>query len=177
MRKRIVRPPKNTPSFQEFDDQPLDEEQIPDATQKQKSALQCEKTERAKNSTLEEKHLSILNRTDKELKEESDIKETQDEEYFYCQTVAASLRKLRDMEKCMIKHEINNILFKYQISLYKAQNTSSTSQKIACPTPPTPTRFSAVTSNDFNWQHTHAASFSQASPHGYGSPIQPTIEI
>ena len=119
----------------------------------------------------------ILNRIDKELKEESETKETQDEKHFYGQTVAVSIRKLGDMEKCMIKHEINNILFKYQISLYKAQNTSSTSQKIACPTPPTPTRFSAVTSNDFNWQHTHAASFSQASPHGYGSPIQSTIEI
>ena len=160
---------ENTPTFQEFDDQPFDEEQIPNATQKQKSALQSEKPKRAKNSTVEEKHLSILNRTNKELKKQSETKETQDEDYFYGQTVAASIRKLRNMDKCMIKHEINKILFKYQMSMCKAQNTGSTSQRIAYPTPPTPTRFSAVTSNDFNWQHTHAPNFSQASPHGYSS--------
>ena len=120
------------------------------------------------------KHLSILNRTDKELKEVGETKETQDEEYFHGQTVAASIRKLADMEKCVIKHKINNILFKYQMSMYKAQNTASTSQRIAYPTPPTPTRFSAVTSNDFHWRHTHASNSSQTSPHGYGSAMQST---
>ena len=34
---------ENTPSFQEFDDQPFDEEQIPDATKERKLALQTEK--------------------------------------------------------------------------------------------------------------------------------------
>ena len=131
---------ENTPSFQEFDDQSFDEKQIHDATQKQKSALQSEKPKRVKNSTLEEKHLSILNKVDKELKEESETKETQQEEYFYGQAVAASIWKLRDMEKCMIKYEISNILFKYQMSMYKAQNTASISQRIAYSTPPTPTR-------------------------------------
>ena len=86
---------QNTPSFQEFDDQSFDEEQIPDATQKRKLVLQSEKPKRAKNSTLEEKHLSILNRIDKVLKEESETKETQDEEYFYGQTVAASNGNLK----------------------------------------------------------------------------------
>ena len=142
---------ENMPSFQEFDDEPFDEEQIPAAKQKRKMALQSEKPKRAKNSIPAEKHLSILNRNGKELKEESETKETQDKEYFYGQTVAASIRKLEDIEKCMIKHEVNNILFKYHMSMYKAQNTASTSQRIAYPTPPTPTRFSAVTSNDFNW--------------------------
>ena len=52
---------KNMQSFQEFHDQPFDEEQIPDATQKRKSALRSEKPKRTKNSTLEEKHLSMLN--------------------------------------------------------------------------------------------------------------------
>ena len=163
---------KNTPSFQEFDDQPFDEEQIPDATQKRKSALQSEKPKRTKNSTLQ--YLLILNRINKELKEESETRETRDEESLYGQTVAASIRKLGDMEKCMIKHEINNILFKYQMSICKAQNTAGTSQRIAYLTPPTPTRFSAVTSNDFNWQRNHASSFSQASPNDYGSPMQST---
>ena len=40
------------------------------------------------------------------MKEDSETKETQDEEYFYGQSVAASIRKRGDMEKCMIKHEI-----------------------------------------------------------------------
>ena len=55
------------------------------------------------------------------------------------------------------------------MSMYKAQNASTTSQRIAYSMPSSPTRFSAVTSNDINWQHTHASNFSQASPHGYGS--------
>ena len=69
---------KNMPSFQEFDDQPFDEEQIPDATQQRELALQNEKPKGAKNSTLEKKHLSILRRIDKKLKEEGKTKETQD---------------------------------------------------------------------------------------------------
>ena len=59
------------------------------------------------------KNLSQLNRIDNELKEESETKETQDEEYFHGQTVAASIQKLGDF-KSMIKHEINNILLKYK---------------------------------------------------------------
>ena len=92
----------------------------------------------------------MLNQIEKVLKEESETKETQDEVFFYGQTAATSIRKLGNMEKCMIKHEINNILFKHQMSMYKAENTASTSQRITYPTPPTPTRFSVVTSNDFN---------------------------
>ena len=141
---------ENTPSFQEFDDKIFNEEEIPDVTQKQKLALQSGKPKRAKNSTFEDKNLSILNQIEKELKQDSETKETQDEECFYGQTAAASIRKLGNMEKCMIKHEINNILFKYQMSMYKAENTASTSQRITYPTPPTPTRFSVVTFNDFN---------------------------
>ena len=94
---------KNTHSFQEFNDQSFNEEKITGATQKWKSALQSEKPKRAKNSTLEEKHLLVLNRIDKELKQESETKETQDEEYFYGQIVTNSIRKLGDMEKCMMK--------------------------------------------------------------------------
>ena len=97
---------ENTPSLEEFDDQSFDEEKIPDAIQKRKSAFQSEKPKRAKNSTLEEKYLSIINRIDKDLKEESETKETQDEEYFYGQKVSASIRKLRDMEKCMINMKL-----------------------------------------------------------------------
>ena len=41
---------ENTPSFEEFDDQPFDEEKIPDAIQKRKSAFQSEKPKTAKNS-------------------------------------------------------------------------------------------------------------------------------
>ena len=111
----------------------------------------------------------MLNLIDKELKGKSETKESKDEEYFYGQTVAASIRKLGDMEKCMIKQEINNILFKYQMSMYKAQNNPRTSQRIAYPTLPTSTSFSAVTSKDFNRQHTHTSIFSQASLLEYGS--------
>ena len=136
--------------------------------------LQSEKPKRAKYSTVEEKHLSMLNRIDKELKGKSETKETEDEEYFYGQTVAASIQKLGDMEKGMIKQEINNILFKYQMNMYKAQNNPSTSQRITYSSLPIPTSFSAVTSNDFNWQHTHTSNFSQASLHDYGSLTQST---
>ena len=63
------------------------------------------------------------------------------------------------------------------MSMSKSQNTASTSQRsqrIGYPTPSTPTRFSAVTFKDFNLQHTHISNFTQASLHGYGSPIQST---
>ena len=48
----------------------------------------------------------MLNQIDKELKGKSETKETEDEEYFYRQIVAASIRKFGDMEKCMIKQKI-----------------------------------------------------------------------
>ena len=136
--------------------------------------LQSEKPKRAKYSTVEENHLSMLNRIDKEFKGKSETKETEDEEYFYGQTVAASIRKPGDMEKCMIKQEINNMLFEYQMNMYKVQNNPSTSERIPYPTLPTPTSFSAVTSNDFNWQYTRTSNFSQASLHDCGSLMQST---
>ena len=165
MRKRTVRPSKIRLHFKNLMTSPSMKSTFLMLHRSENRHSIVKKQRTAKNSILEEKHLSVLNRINKESKEESETKETLDEEYFYGQTVAASIGKLGDMEKCMIKHEINNILFQYQMSMYKAQNTTSTSQRIAYPTPPTPTRFSAVTSNDFNWQRTHASNFPQASPH------------
>ena len=61
--------------------------------------------------SLEEKQMSILTRIDSELKEDGDNK-LKDNEYLYGQWIAAEIRNFGEIESCMIKHEINNIIFK-----------------------------------------------------------------
>ena len=63
--------------------------------------------------------MSILNRTDTELKYDEDSK-LKNKEYLYGLSVAAEIRNFGEVVRCMIQHEINNIIFKYQISMHRA---------------------------------------------------------
>ena len=63
--------------------------------------------------------MSILNRTDTELKYDEDSK-LKNKEYLYGLSVAVEIRNFGEVVRCMIKHEINNIIFKYQISMHRA---------------------------------------------------------
>ena len=61
--------------------------------------------------------MSILNRIDSESKEDEDNK-LKDMEYLYGQSIAAEIRNFGEAKRCIIKHEINNIIFKYQMNKY-----------------------------------------------------------
>ena len=75
---------------------------------------------------LEQKQMSIMEKMENELKEDKDNK-SQDPEYLYAQSLAAELRNFGEVERCMIKHEINNIIFKYQMNKYRDLSSSNTS--------------------------------------------------
>ena len=68
-------------------------------------------------TSLEVKQTAILNQTDSDLKEDEDNK-LQDKKYLYGQLIAVEIRNFGEIERCMIKYEIYNIIFKYQINKY-----------------------------------------------------------
>ena len=53
--------------------------------------------------------------TKKELKQAAEI---WDAEETYFTNLACELRRFTEEEKCLIKHEINNVMFKYQMRKY-----------------------------------------------------------
>ena len=102
---------KDEVARQEFDEvEPVDEI----SNKKRKPETKAKKAKKMKNETisLEEKQMSILNRIDSELKEDEDNK-LKDKEYLYGQSIAAEICNFVKAGRCMIKHEINNIIFKY----------------------------------------------------------------
>ena len=48
----------------------------------------------------------------------------QDSEYLFAEAIVADDRAFSEAEQCMIKHEINNITFKYQRNKYRNNNFS-----------------------------------------------------
>ena len=60
---------------------------------------------------LEEKLMPVLNRIDSKLNEDKDNK-LRDKDYLYGQPIATEIRYFWIVERCMIKNEINNIIFK-----------------------------------------------------------------
>ena len=60
---------------------------------------------------LEEKLMPVLNRIDSKLNEDKDNK-LRDKDYLYGQSIATEIRYFWIVERCMIKNEINNIIFK-----------------------------------------------------------------
>ena len=74
--------------------------------------------------SLEEKQMSILNQIDSELKEDEDNK-FKDKEYWYGQSIAAEIRKFVEVGRYIRKHEINSIIFKYQINKYASSSSAN----------------------------------------------------
>ena len=121
---------------------------------------------------LEEKQMSILNRIDSELKEDEGNK-LKDKEYLYKQSIAAKIRNFGEEERCMIKYEINNIIFKYQMNKYASSRNANnplmqmskytSSSRANNPliqicgfiSGETSSRSSSVASNEFAWLSTN----------------------
>ena len=93
-----------------------EEEEVP-ITKKtsEPKTIKTKKMKQTGMTLLEQKQMSIMEKMENELKEDKDNK-IQDPEYLYAQSLAAELRNFGEVERCMIKHEINNIIFKYQMN-------------------------------------------------------------
>ena len=77
---------------------------------------------KTKALSFEEEQMPILNPIDSELKE-NDHNKLKDKEYLYGQSIAAEIRNFGELERCMIKHKINNIIFKYQMNNYASSSS------------------------------------------------------
>ena len=62
---------------------------------------------------MDQKQIAILNKMEKEPDDDNE-NHNQDSEYLFTEAIAADGRAFSEAEQCMIKHEINNIIFKYQ---------------------------------------------------------------
>ena len=100
--------------------------------------------------------MSILSRIDSELKEDEDNK-LKDQEHLCGQSIAAEIRNFGEVEMCMIKHEINKITFKYQMSKYAWRSSADNPLMQMCglisgETPRSP----SVDSSKFAWLSTNS---------------------
>ena len=100
--------------------------------------------------------MSILNRIGSELEEDEDNK-LKAKEYLYGQSIAAEICNFGEVERCMIKHEINNIIFKYQINKYapSSRGNNPLMQMCGLLSGETSSGSSSVTSNEYPWPCTN----------------------
>ena len=75
-----------------------------------------------KLSVVEQKQMQLMEDIEREMANEKELKQVklEDAEDTYCTNLACELRKFSEEEKCMIKHEMNNILFKYQMNKFSS---------------------------------------------------------
>lgn len=99
-------------------------------------------------SLVEEKQLAIMNQMEKDLAED---KEKQDQEYYYAQSIAAELRSFSESERFMVKHEINNVIFKYQMRKHAHGNMNPSN--LSTPNFQTQSRPSSRSSNESSWSN------------------------
>ena len=107
--------------------------------------------------SLEEKQMSILNRSDSELKVDENNK-LNDTVYLHGQSIALEIRNFGEVERCMIKQEINNIIFKYQMNKYASSSNANNPLMYMCGliSGETPPRSPPVASNEFPWPSTNS---------------------
>ena len=158
---------KDEVTQQKFDEvEPLD--QINNKKRKPETKAKKARKMKTEAISLEEKQMSILNGIDSELKEDEDNK-LKDKEYLYGQAISADIRNFGEVDRCMIKHEINNIIFKYQMNkdassssannplmqMYTCAWSSSANnplmQMCGLISGEAPSRSSSVASNEFAW--------------------------
>ena len=107
----------------EFDEvEPVD--QINNKKQKPETKAKKLKEMKTEAVSLEEKQMSILNQIDSELKEDEDNK-FKDKEYWYGQSIAAETQKCVEVRRYIRKHEINSIIFKYQMNNYASSSSAN----------------------------------------------------
>ena len=107
--------------------------------------------------SLEEKQMSMLNRIDPELKEDEDNK-LKDKEYLNGHSIAAEIHNFGEVKRCMVKHEITNIIFKYQMNKYASSSSANNPLMQMCGliSGETPCRSSSVASSQFAYPSTNS---------------------
>ena len=101
--------------------------------------------------------MSILNGIDSELKDDEDNK-LKDNEYLYGQSIATKICIFGEVETCMIKHKISNIIFKYQLNKYASNSSPNNPLMQMCGliSGETPSMSSSVAPNEFAWPSTNS---------------------
>lgn len=76
-----------------------------------------------KLSIVEEKQLLLMDEIENDIVKEREqrTKKSEDAEDTFCASLASELRQFSQEERCLIKHEINNIIFRYQMSKFRPQ--------------------------------------------------------
>ena len=73
-----------------------------------------------KLSIVEEKQLQLLDEMEQDIIKEREHKSesSEDAEDAFCASLASELSQFSQEERCLIKHEINNTVFRYQMAKF-----------------------------------------------------------
>ena len=98
---------------------------------RKQSSSKDKMTKVRKLSVVDQKQIKLMEDIEREMLMERELKQTGkvlDAEETYCANLACELRTFSEEEKCLIKHEINNVIFKYQVRKFNSLAPSFSSQ-------------------------------------------------
>ena len=114
------------------DKKETDIEEMESKPTKRKQSKSKEKVNKLRKlSMVDQKQIKLMEDIEREMLMEKELKQTakvQDAEETYCINLACELRKFTEEEKCLIKHEINNVMFKYQMRRFNPHTPSFSGQ-------------------------------------------------
>ena len=82
---------------------------------------------KSKTNDCELEMMKDITESIKRRRQTMDCENAKDPEDLFCGSLAAELRQLSERDRCMAKHEISNIIFKYQLAKFSPSSTDNRS--------------------------------------------------
>ena len=114
------------------DEKETDIEEMESKPTKRKQSKSKENVNKVRKlSMVDQKQIQLMEDIECDMLMEKELKraaKVQDAEETYCTNLACELRKVTEEDKCLIKHEINNIMFTYQMRKFTSHTPSFSGQ-------------------------------------------------
>ena len=113
--------------------QSYEKEIEPPLKKRKQSKEQKGKSKACKLSLVEEKQLRLMEEMEKDILKDRRSQESnmaKDAVDTFCDSLASELRHFSEQERCLVKHEINNIIFKFQMAKFHSQSSTPFSSPV-----------------------------------------------
>ena len=105
----------------------------PPVKNRKQSKEQKGKSKQSKLSPVEEKQLRLMEEMERDILNERRNQEgpiAKDAVDTFCDSLASELRQFPERERCLIKHEINYVIFKFQMAKFHSQSSTPFSSPV-----------------------------------------------
>eukprot|EP00112_Aurelia_sp_Birch-Aquarium-sp1_P009320 Seg2053.12 transcript_id=Seg2053.12/GoldUCD/mRNA.D3Y31 product="hypothetical protein" protein_id=Seg2053.12/GoldUCD/D3Y31 len=105
----------------------------PPVKKRKQSKEQKGKSNPSKLSPIEEKQLRLMEEMERDILNDRRSQEgakAKDAVDTFCDSLASELRQFSERERCIIKHEINNVILKFQMAKFQSQSSTPFSSPV-----------------------------------------------